>query len=75
VREGEWEVRDMRCRELKNARCRKHDDLVVKGCSGVDYVWEGPQTQGFGAMTAQSPSNRVFLFLPSSVLNGAVRPS
>ena len=61
-----WEAKNAKCRELKNPRCRNRDDLVVKGCSGVEYGWEGPRTQGFGAMTPQWPSNRVYLFPQSS---------
>ena len=37
-----------------------------QGCSGVEYVWGGPRTQGFGAMAPQWPSNRVYFFPPSS---------
>ena len=68
--------------EVKNARCRKHDDLVVKGSSEMVYVWGGstnPEFLGYDPAMTWKPGIHFCVLLrdtiPVSIGNGLFQPT
>ena len=57
MRGGGWEVQNARCRGLKNARCRKHGDLVDEGVRRCYmYGWStDPEFPSYDPAQARQP--------------------